>query len=321
MIDYYTNELRLSKYCSRKEFYKNFNRLDLDKQNLIQHVLERIYFDKLIYNIEDRSLIEKFKWNLRLYLLLSSSDALGSGCNYYSFEGNYLSKKRLEERDKIIDKIVNDKSITREKVLDKIQELYDNYKSHQTVRQSFHNFWNNRSQIIKEKLMKCFYCFADDSNLDYKILIDKYFYILFRNDFTHSAKTNLPALPDLDKKIRYNKYSDNGIYIAEVYYENKILNFNTPITKVEKEMLIENKVKLLAKRLYNDEIKEVSIDSIDFMINLNFGFSYLTMINEKEYAINASIIETIKEALIEGIFDLLNIEIDWKNFYKKKYFA
>ena len=321
MIECYLYEINLFEFCSSKEFYKNYNKVDFEKKNLIQHVIERIYFDKLIYKIEDRSLVEKFKWNLRIYLLLSSSDALGSGCSYYSFENNYLNKKELKERDLIIDELINEKLTSREAVLDTIKELYDNYKSHQIVKQSFYKFWYKRSNIIKEKLIRCFYCFEDKTYIDYNILVDRYLYKFFRNDFTHSAKTNLPALPDLDLKIKYNKHSDNGIYIAEAYYFDKILSFSTPITKAEKEMLVERKVKLFAKKLYNNETKELEIDSIDFMINLNFGFSHLAKINEKEYAINASIIETIKHALFEGILDLLDIKIDWITYYKEKYFA
>ncbi len=321
MIQYYIHKIGLFEFCSSKEFYDNYNRLNLDKQNLIHHVIERIYFDKKIYKIEDISLIEKFKWNLRIYLLLSSSDALGSGCSYYSFENNYLSKKNLKERDLIIDELISEKLTSRKNVLDTIKKLYNNYKSHQTVKQSFYKFWNSRSSLIKEKLTKCFYSFENKTHINYDILVDSYLYKFFRNDFTHSAKTNLPALPDLDLKIKYNKYSDNGIHIIEAYYLDKNLNFKTPITNEEKEMLVEKKVKLFAKRLYNDEIKELDINSIDFMINLNFGFSYLAQINEKEYSINASIIETIKYALIEGILDLLNIKINWISYYKEKYFT
>lgn len=321
MIEYYLHKIDLFSFCSSVKFYEEFNKLGLDKRNLIHKVIERIYFDELIHKIEDKSLINKFKWNLRIYLLLSASDALGSGCSFYSFESNYLNKKELGERDFIIDELLNEKISSREQVIDTIKKLYDNYKSHQSVKQSFHKFWNNRSDLIKEKLIKSFYCFKSKEYIDYYMLVESYLYKLFRNEFTHSAKTNLPALPELDLKIKYNKHSDNGLFIMEAHYLDRVIDFETPITKVEKEMLIDRNVKLYAKRLYNNDLKEFDINTIDYNINLNLGFSYLTQIKGKEFAINASIIETIKYALYEGIMDYLNIEIDWVSYYNEKYFA
>jgi len=321
VIEYYLHKIDLFDFCSSKEFYEEFNKLVLDKKNLINKVIERIYFDELIHKIEDRSLIEKFKWNLRIYLLLSASDALGSGCSFYSFENNYLNKKNFIERDSIIDEVVNKQTNSREEIIDIIKKLYDNYKSHQSVKQSFYKFWNSRSNIIKEKLIKSFYCFKSEEYIEYDVLIDSYLYKLFRNDFTHSAKTNLPALPELDLIIKYNKHSDNGLVVMEAHYLDRVLEFKTPITNIEKEMMINKNVRLFAKRLYNNDLKELDIETIDYNVNLNLGFSSLTQIGGKEYAINASIIETIKYALYEGIMSILDIEIDWASYYNEKYFT
>ena len=321
MIEPLYYKLNFAEFYPSDDFFTRYYGLDSKKQFLIHNILERIYFIDIVKESEE-SLTNRLIWNLRMYLLLSSSDALGKGASYYSF-GNYLADKHLPDRDIIINDFINSGTIDSTTYLDSVKCLYLNYQKQQSVKQSFHNYWDSRSLIMKEKLSRCLTCLNDNSFIDYSILITNYFYKLFRNEFTHSAKSNLPELADFEKRIRYNKGGNSEFSIVEAVINNKVLVIKTPITDCEKEMLIKNKASFYAKRVRDD--KRISIQhkeqNIDFFINSNFGYIQYTEIGENKYSINSAIIEVVKLSIIEGLFKLIDVNIDWIKYYEKKYFV
>lgn len=321
MIEPLYYKLNFSDFYPSDDFFNKYYGLESKKQDLIHNILERLYFIDIAKENEV-SLINKLVWNLRLYLLLSSSDALGAGANYYSFD-NYLNNSNISSKNKIINDYSGFESTDKVAILDLIKCLYKDYNSIQSVKQSFQNFWQFRSGLIKEKLTRCMTCLIDNSFIDYSILINEYFYKLFRNGFTHSAMSNLPELADIDKRIKYNKGGNSDLSVLEVWVNNEVVPIITPVTYYEFELLKKNNASFYVRRIKDDEIKQISPNDYDihFHINANFGYIHFAEINEKRYAINSAIVETLKLSVIEGMYSLIGIKMNWEEYYNKKYFV
>lgn len=321
MIEPLYYKLNFSDFYPSDDFFKKYYGLESKKQDLIHNILERFYYIDIAKGNEV-SLINKIVWNIRLYLLLSSSDALGTGASYYSFD-NYLNSSKISSKKKIINDCISSDSIDSDAILDLTKSLYRDYISIQSVNQSFQNFWQFRSGLIKEKLTRCMTCLIDNSFIDYSILINKYFYKQFRNGFTHSSISNLPELTDMDKRIKYNKGGNSDFSVLEVWINNEVIPIYTPVTDYEFELLMKNNASFYVRRVKDDVIRQIlpSDYDIHFHINANFGYIHFAEINDKRYAINSAIVDTLKLSIIEGMYSLVDIKINWEEYYNKKYFA
>lgn len=259
-----------------------------------ENILERLAFIEFIDSqmelVQNKLIRRSFVRSLQVYLLLSAGDSLGNGSNFYSFQ-EYLSSKSAAKV------IASNQGVTlnNEVWTTLITKLEREYKNSQNIKQKFQSFWFNRSEVIKHRIVLCFYPFEDTNwNTKYSKIVD-IFYDQYRNPFTHASLNNFPPVGNI--KYPSGIYKDEIIGIGYTDKKGNINNIELPLFLKEAEEIIENKVitELIlgdGRRIPKDVMNPDQLVSLNNQLN-----SYKNM--DGTYVHNG-IIKLLKMAIIEG---------------------
>ncbi|MDL1971199.1 MAG: hypothetical protein LWW94_09610 [Candidatus Desulfofervidaceae bacterium] len=313
---------------SQEDISQKFDVLPPNKKLLFQGIFHRRTFDsylecKLEHSLPQilKELDMKFIRSLQGYLLLSCGDALGTGGSYYSFQ-DFLKERNNPEREQFLKQFAN--KINSENFLNIVEKLIKVYEQRQSVKQSFFNFWNRRSVIIKQKLLFCYKPFSSSgihfSDKEFHQLIKKRLYETYRNPFTHKAQSNFPQPPS---ETAYSIDPSMGKAIKWLEFhriDGKIFQFKVPLSIEEAEKILTMEGSYYF-RLGNENFIPYpeNLNSPNELVGISITFREgIPGEDEREY-IHPGILEVLRMAIAEGCAELIGLKINWLNQINKIY--
>lgn len=299
--------------------------LNSNKKEIFRNVIDRLFFDNYLEtNFLEicRFLNPKFIRSLQGYLLLSCGDALGRGAKFYPIQ-NYIFGKNNPERDVLIEQFLLSGLNNKEQINLFLKAIIDSYEEKQSVKQSFFSFWEDRSQIIKEKLFACYNSSFNKQPLPYSEqnffnLIKKRLYEIYRNPFTHKAESNFPQLPP-DPRSYYDANLAKMVIWTEFHSDdNKIFEFRVPLSSEEAEKIYSLKGSFYHRLLDNSLIpldKPGNISTIiGYSVSSRGGIPDKDGKGKLSY-VHPGALDVFRMAIAEACCKMIAININWLSQY------
>jgi hypothetical protein len=268
----------------------------INENDVVNNIYKRLVFidfiDKNYDQFEKYIFGRSFLRSLQAYLLFSSSDSLGNGISYYSFDRYIENNKNL----KIFENYIG-KQISIETIKEVINVAYKDYETKQSVKQSFFNFWNSIDEYLKIKIVLCYY--PTGINLwqkKYPEIIEK-FYKVYRNPFTHSAQNNFPPINFYKTKSKSLPSELVGIAYKDI--NDAIHLIEIPLFDEEAVVIYQNSKAfyfVTADGSYSEKIFDSPMDIIHWNTEL---CSYKNDIGDIHY-IHNGIMKLLTMAIISG---------------------
>jgi hypothetical protein len=281
------------------------------KESLIESIYHRIAFVEYIDSISDdiaRHLIDgQFIRSFQANLLLGAGDALGEGIDYYSFQDFISSRKNKE----LVEEIYMQSDVSSiDGYKSSITQLLKQYKKGQSVKQSFHKFWNERSNYIKQKIVLCYFPFKfAQFEEKYTQIIEK-FYEQYRNPFTHQAKDTFPQFVGFSGFPLQKLGQITGIAFG--LGKKGIRVIDIPLNPLEATRVIDE-----GKGIYSvtdtGKCKRVEITDIDMLLQESTRLGASRNELATEHYISRGIFKVMEMALLEACSELQGSPINWES--------
>lgn len=181
-----------------------------------------------------------------------------------------------------------------------------------SVWKRFWNFWNKRSEYIKQKIVLCYYPGQYDNVQEaYSRIVRQKFDNTYRNPFTHESRANFPPLRYETKgDIFQTKGLLKGVAFKRI--DGARIVIDLPLTRQEAELIVGQAVEFYFMIEGRDD-KPAPISGVEQLVRYNNQFNSFQIgaSRTQDYYVHNGLLKIMEMALLEACESQNGIKIDW----------